>query len=72
MSQKDTKELCVLTLKNDVKFEKELTCALKNGMRNLVYFHVSSHKSENLHFDELVLSKAYKVSDEKIQKSYIS
>ena len=40
--------------------------------RNLINFHASSRKSENLHFDGLVLSKAYKVLDEKVQKSYVS
>ena len=33
-----TEELCVITLKNDVKFEEKLTCALKNDMRNLANF----------------------------------
>ena len=28
----------VITLKNDAKFEQELTCALKNDVRNLVNF----------------------------------
>ena len=32
----------------------------------------SSWKSENLHFIRVVLSKAYKVLDEKVQKSYVS
>ena len=40
--------------------------------RNLVNFHVSSWKSENLHFDWIHLSKAYKYLDEKVQKSYVS
>ena len=40
--------------------------------RNFINFHASSRKSENLHFDGLVLSKAYKVLDEKVQKSYAS
>ena len=35
LSQKTPEELCVITLNNDVKFEEELTCTLKNGMRNL-------------------------------------
>ena len=35
MSQKITEDLCVITLKNDAKFEEELTCALKNDIRNL-------------------------------------
>ena len=132
LSHKSTDELCVTTLKNDAKFEEDLTCALKNDMknladfipslatlkvcalmgpfwskyimferknyrgiichdtkgyvifkqkltgglkndiRNLINFHASIRKSENLHFDELVLSKAYKVLDKKVQKSYVS
>ena len=36
--------------------------------RNLINFHASSRKSENLHFDGLVLSKAYKVLDEKYRR----
>ena len=55
----------------DVKFEGKLTCGLKNDIRNLVNFHASSRKSENLHFDQILLSKAYKYLDEKIQKSYV-
>ena len=35
---KSTVELCVITLKNDAKFEEELTCALKNNMWNVVNF----------------------------------
>ena len=30
---KSTEELCIITLKNDAKFEEELTCALKNDMK---------------------------------------
>ena len=33
---------------------------------------MSSRKSEILHFDRLLLSKSYKVSAKKIQKSYLS
>ena len=39
---------------------------------HLVNCHVSSWKSENLHFDWIHLSKAYKYLDEKVQKSYVS
>ena len=56
----------------DAIFKDKLAGGLKNDIRNLVNFHASSHKSENLHFDGLVLSKAYKVLDEKVQKSYVS
>ena len=54
-----------MTLKSNAKFKGKLTRDLKNYIRNLVNFRGSNHKSENLHFDGLVLSKAYKVLDEK-------
>ena len=38
-AKKNTEELCVTTQKNDAKFEKQMTCALKNDMRNLVNFN---------------------------------
>ena len=61
-----------MTLKSDAKFKQKLTCGLKNDIRNLVNFHARSQKSENLHFARILLSKAYKDLDEKIQKSYVS
>ena len=38
LNQKSTEELWVTTLKNNVKFEEELTRALKNDIRNSAYF----------------------------------
>ena len=35
---KFTEELCVMTVKNDAKFEEELTCRFKTDMRNLANF----------------------------------
>ena len=61
-----------MTLNGDAISLKKLTGGLKNYIRNLVHFHASSLKSENMHFDGLVLSKAYKVLDEKVQKNYVS
>ena len=61
-----------MTLKGDAIFKEKLTGVLKNDIRSLVNFHGNKHKSENLDFDGLVLSKAYKVLDEKVQKSYVS
>ena len=69
---KSTEELCLMTLKSDAKFEEKLTLGSKNDMRNLVNFNASSGKSENLHFDVLLLSIAYKVSAKKVQKNYLS
>ena len=61
-----------MTLKGVAKFKRKLTCGLKNDIRNLVNFHASSPKSENLHFADVLLSKAYKEFDEKVQKSFVS
>ena len=36
MSLKFTGEFCVMTMKNDAKFEEELTCQFKIDMRNLM------------------------------------
>ena len=61
-----------MTLKGDPKFKGKLACGLKNDLKNLVNFHSSSGKSENLHFDGLFLSKAYKDLNEKVKKSSAS
>ena len=50
-----------MTLKSDPNFEEKLTFCLKNDMKNLVSFNGSSGKSENCHFDGLLLSKVYNV-----------
>ena len=50
-----------MTLMSDAKFEEKLTLGSKNDMRNLVDFNASSAKSENLHFDVLLLSRVYYV-----------
>ena len=61
LEEKVQKSLCLMILKSDVKFEEKLTLGSKNDMRNLVKFNASSGKSENLHFDILLLSKVYYV-----------
>ena len=50
-----------MTLEIDAKLEGKLAHGFKNGMMNLVNFNASSGKSENLHFDLLLLSIAYNV-----------
>ena len=57
-----------MILKSDTKLEEKLTLGSKNGMRSLVNFNASSDKSENLHFDVLLLSKARKVSVKKYRR----
>ena len=47
MSLKFTEELlCVTTMKNDAKFEEELTCHSKIDMGNLTNFDSSIWKSQ--------------------------
>ena len=48
MSLKSTEELCVMTMKNDAKFEEELTCHFKTDMRNLTNFDSSTQKSKKI------------------------
>ena len=50
-----------MTLKSDAKFEEKLTLGSKNNLTNLVNFNAISGKSENLHFDVLLLLKVYYV-----------
>ena len=46
MSLNFTGEFCVMTMKNDTKFEQELTCQFKIDMRNLKIFDTSTRKSQ--------------------------
>ena len=46
MRLKFTEELCVMTIKNDAKFEEELTCNFKIDVGSLMNFDPSTYKSE--------------------------
>ena len=59
-----------MTLKSDAKFEEKLSLGSKNNMGNLVNLNASSGKSENLHFDVLLLSIAYKVLAKKSTEEF--
>ena len=48
MTLKFAEELCVMTMKNNAKFEVELTCHFKTGMWNLTNFDSSSRKSKKI------------------------
>ena len=41
-----TGALCVMTMKNEAKIEKELTCQFKIDMGNLTNFDLSTRKSQ--------------------------
>ena len=58
------RELCVMTLKGVAKF--------KDDIRSLVNSRTRTRKSENLQFNRILLTKAYKDLDEKVQMSYVS
>ena len=49
-SLKFTEELCIMTIKNDTKIEKESTCHFTIDMRHLMNFYPITRKSKNLHF----------------------
>ena len=65
-------KLCLMALKIDAKLEEKLTLGSKNNMTNFMIFNESRGKSENLHFDALLLLIARKVSGKKVQKNYLS
>ena len=44
MSLKFEEELCIMTKKNEVKFEERLTCCFRIGMTNLMNFDQSTQK----------------------------
>ena len=48
MTLKFAEELCVIKMKNNAKFEEELTCHFKTDMRNLTNFESSTQKSKKI------------------------
>ena len=46
MSLKFTGELCLMTIKNDAKFEEDLTRQFEIDMRNLTNFDLRTQKSQ--------------------------
>ena len=59
MSLKFTGDLCIMTMKNDVKFELKLTGQFKTDMSDLTIFDSSTQNLNNLHFNGLFLTKLY-------------
>ena len=54
-----------MALKGNAKFKGKPTCGLKHDIGNLLNFCPSRQKFENLHFDWILLPKAYKDLDGK-------
>ena len=61
MSLKFIGEFCVMTMKNDAKFEEELTYQFKIDMGNLTNLTQALENLKNLHFNGLLLNKVYNV-----------
>ena len=62
----------LMRVESDAKFEEKLVLGFKNDMMNLVNFNASSGKSENLHFEVLLLSIAYNKFQLKKRRRVIS
>ena len=50
-----------MTMKNNAKFEEELTAKLKIDMRNLTNFDRVLENLKNVHFNGFLLNKVYHV-----------
>ena len=46
MSLKFTGDLCIMKIKNDIKFEQDFAGQFKTDMRNLIIFDSSTQKSQ--------------------------
>ena len=71
LTRKLSEELSTMKLKGNAKCKGKLTRGLKNHTRKLVNFHANSRNSGNLNSDGLLLFKAYKILDQKVQ-SFVS
>ena len=70
MSLNFTEKLCVMAMKNDAKFEEELTCHFKIDMRNLTNFDSSTRKSKKLLFNWLLWPKYTMFELRKVQRTF--
>ena len=50
-----------MTMKNDAKFEEELTCQFKTDMRNLTNLDPVLENLGTLHFNGVLLNRVYNV-----------
>ena len=70
-AKKNTEELFLTTLKNDAKFEEELTCVLKNDMRNLGIVDPTVESLKNFKLMGSFWQKYIMFELKKIQKRYV-
>ena len=64
-------KLYVMTMKNNAKFEEELTFHFKSDMRNLSNFDSSTQKSKKMLFNWLLWPKYIMFELRKVQRSYV-
>ena len=50
-----------MAMKNDAKYEEELTCQFKIDMTNLMFLTRALENLKNLHFNGVLLTKVYNV-----------
>ena len=70
MTLKFSEELFVMAMKNNAKFEEELTCHFKTAMRNLTNFDSSIQKFKKK-FNWLLWPKYIMFELRKAQRSYV-
>ena len=71
VSLKFTDKLRIMTMKNFVKFDEELTCYFYNDITIWRMFPRIIKCFKNLHFSRLLLTKVYNIWTKKVQKSYV-
>ena len=71
VSLKSTEKLCVMTMKNDAKFEEELTCYFKIETTLWQNLNWAFECLKNLHFNEILLTKIYNIWAKKVLGSYV-
>ena len=54
-------KLCVITMKNDAKFEEEMTYRFEIEMRNLTNVDRALECLKNMHFNGLFFIKVYNI-----------
>ena len=60
-----------MTMKNDTKFEEELTCRFKIDKKIWQILTQALKCFKNLHFNALLFTKIYNFWVKKVQKSYV-
>ena len=60
-----------MIMKNNAKYEEELTCHFKNDMRNLTNVDSKTPKSKKIALQLAPLTKLYNAELRKVQRSYV-